>query len=66
MRSLSGDLKIDSISTAILSKEDVKLVFTITPTGAHRGPIYDLIEVETATGKGTFGLLAVVRSPPRD
>ena len=66
MRSLSGDLKVGYTSTTVLSKEDVKVLFTVTPTGTHRGPIYDLIEVETTTGKGTFGLLAVVGAPPRD
>ena len=60
MRSLSGSLDITYVSTTILSREDVKVLFTVTPSAGFQGPIYDLIEVETATGKGTFGLLALI------
>lgn len=66
LSSLSGDLKLGYISTTVLSQEDVKVLFTVTPTGTQQGPVYDLIEVETATGRGTFGLLAVISTPPSD
>ena len=64
MTSLSGDLDVTYISSSALSGEEVKILFSVSPGSGVTGPLYDLIEVETVTGKGTFGLLALIGSDP--
>ena len=57
---LSDDLEVAYISSEPLSDQDIKVLFSVTPKTDTAGPIYDLIQVTTSTGRGTFGLLSLV------
>ena len=60
VRSLSGDLDVSYLGWTALTPEESKVLFSVRPANGFTGPLYDLLEVRTATGQGTVGLLVLV------
>jgi hypothetical protein len=60
--SLTRKATVGLVSSEPISDEEVRVVFRLTPRVGFSGPLYALILLETATGKGEFSVLALVKS----
>ena len=62
IRSLSPDVTVQLLSTKVVSKDETRVLFRVTPRRDFSGPLYGLVALETETGVGEFAVLAFVKN----
>ena len=60
VRSLSPEVTARMIAVTPISRDELRVRFSITPAADFSGPLHAFLEIETETGVGAFPLLAVV------
>ena len=66
VRSLSPLMTAELVGQRPGSKDDVALILKVAPTALAKGIVYGLVEVETATGKGSFAIVMQVPDVQRN